>query len=95
MRESSTWQRCFGITGMRERAALAGGRLQVLPAIPAGDPGAGQRGTLIRLILPARHRVKEDSRPAVETGDEMLGADEPHTSYGSAASVVPLQGGRD
>src|SRR3954451_2117570 len=48
----------FGIPGMRERAALAGGRLEVLPA-QGSDPerrGNATVGTLIRLVVPATHR---------------------------------------
>lgn len=47
----------FGIQGMRERAALAGGRLQV-SAAPNGTPhvGDGAGGTLVRLVVPAAHR---------------------------------------
>lgn len=42
----------FGLTGMRERAALAGGRLEVVSPRPdADDPDRG--GTLIRLVVPA------------------------------------------
>ena len=38
----------FGMLGMRERVALAGGSLEV-----ASQPGAG---TTVRARLPARHR---------------------------------------
>ncbi len=49
----------FGITGMQERALLAGGRLQVLQG--QGTAGAGSSyGTVIRLVVPAAHRVEED-----------------------------------
>ena len=40
----------FGLAGMRERAELAGGTLEVTPARPDGT------GTTIRLVVPARHR---------------------------------------
>jgi signal transduction histidine kinase len=40
----------FGLSGMRERAELAHGRLEVTPAHPDG------RGTTVRLVVPARHR---------------------------------------
>jgi signal transduction histidine kinase len=40
----------FGLSGMRERAELAQGTLDVLPAGPEGH------GTTVRLVVPARHR---------------------------------------
>ncbi|HST67291.1 MAG TPA: sensor histidine kinase [Mycobacteriales bacterium] len=40
----------FGLSGMRERAELAHGRLDVLPVSSAGG------GTTVRLVVPARHR---------------------------------------
>jgi two-component system, NarL family, sensor histidine kinase DevS len=40
----------FGLSGMRERAELAQGTLEVLPA------GTDGRGTTVRLVVPARHR---------------------------------------
>jgi signal transduction histidine kinase len=40
----------FGLSGMRERAQLAHGSLEVTPAHPDG------RGTTVRLVVPARHR---------------------------------------
>jgi signal transduction histidine kinase len=40
----------FGLSGMRERAQLAHGVLEVTPAHPDG------RGTTVRLTVPARHR---------------------------------------
>lgn len=48
----------FGIRGMRERAALAGGHLEVRPARHGrlGHDGATTTGTLIRLVVPATHR---------------------------------------
>lgn len=53
----------FGIRGMRERAALAGGRLEVLAAnggqLEQGGPNAG---TLIRLVVPATHRSGDEQR---------------------------------
>lgn len=52
----------FGLRGMKERAVLAGGRLEVLPG-DLGQPqrggGGGARGTLIRMVVPATHRVGE------------------------------------
>lgn len=45
----------FGITGMQERAMLAGGRLHVLPGNPRSGLG-GSLGTVIRLVVPAAHR---------------------------------------
>jgi signal transduction histidine kinase len=40
----------FGLSGMRERAELAKGTLEVTPARPDGH------GTTVRLVVPARHR---------------------------------------
>ena len=40
----------FGLSGMRERAQLAHGRLELSAARPDG------RGTTVRLVVPARHR---------------------------------------
>jgi signal transduction histidine kinase len=40
----------FGLEGMHERAELAGGTLEVVPARSDG------RGTTVRLIVPAKHR---------------------------------------
>ena len=40
----------FGLSGMRERAQLANGTLEVLPTHPDGH------GTTVRLVVPARHR---------------------------------------
>jgi signal transduction histidine kinase len=40
----------FGLPGMRERAELAEGTLEVTPARSDG------RGTTVRLVVPARHR---------------------------------------
>jgi len=40
----------FGVSGMRERAELAEGTLEVTPARSDG------RGTTVRLVVPARHR---------------------------------------
>jgi two-component system sensor histidine kinase UhpB len=37
----------FGLVGMRERAALAGGEVQI---------SSGPEGTSVRLLLPAEHR---------------------------------------
>lgn len=45
----------FGITGMQERAMLAGGRLHLLPGNPRAGLG-GSPGTVIRLVVPATHR---------------------------------------
>jgi signal transduction histidine kinase len=50
----------FGITGMQERALLAGGHLDVL-AGRAGDCDEGARGTVIRLVVPAAHRTDPDT----------------------------------
>jgi signal transduction histidine kinase len=44
----------FGIEGMRERAALAGGHLEVLPGEDASDPDG--LGTTVRMVVPAIHR---------------------------------------
>ena len=44
----------FGLVGMRERAELAGGRLDVLDEGVYGRPGSG---TTVRLVVPARHRL--------------------------------------
>ena len=49
----------FGILGMRERAELAGGRLEVTP----GRPGARGGGTTVRLVVPAVH-LPPDPPPA-------------------------------
>lgn len=46
----------FGLVGMRERAELAGGRLEVLDVGPYGQRG---RGTTVRLVVPASHRPAE------------------------------------
>jgi signal transduction histidine kinase len=56
----------FGIDGMRERAMLAGGRLEVisLQASPIGGSGGG---TLVRMIVPARHRRHADRADRGET----------------------------
>jgi signal transduction histidine kinase len=40
----------FGLSGMRERAELAEGTLEVMPARPDGS------GTTVRLVVPAHHR---------------------------------------
>lgn len=45
----------FGIDGMRERAALAGGHLEVLPRRREADR-SGPGGTLVRMVVPAIHR---------------------------------------
>ena len=42
----------FGVAGMRERAELAGGTLQIGPARADG------RGTIVRLVVPASHRPR-------------------------------------
>lgn len=53
----------FGIRGMRERAALAGGRLEVLAADGGQPEGGGPTaGTLIRLVVPATHRPGDEQR---------------------------------
>jgi signal transduction histidine kinase len=44
----------FGIEGMRERAALAGGHLELLARGDARNPGGA--GTTVRLVVPAVHR---------------------------------------
>jgi signal transduction histidine kinase len=51
----------FGIVGMRERAALAGGHLEVLPGCMhrRSDSESSASGTLIRLVVPASHRTAE------------------------------------
>lgn len=51
----------FGIAGMRERALLAGGSLEVLSAsdAPGSGPDAGL-GTVIRMVVPATHRSGGD-----------------------------------
>lgn len=47
----------FGIAGMRERALLAGGSLEVLSVTDghAAGPEAERRGTTIRMVVPATH----------------------------------------
>lgn len=45
----------FGLVGMRERAELAGGWLDVLHVGVYGQPGSG---TTVRLVVPARHRLE-------------------------------------
>ena len=42
----------FGIEGMRERASLAGGRLEITPRQVGGHPS----GTTVRMVVPALHR---------------------------------------
>lgn len=65
----------FGITGMQERALLAGGQLQVLPGVGDHDGGAG---TVIRLVVPAAHRMgQEDGSVAAPPGSASAHA--PHT----------------
>jgi signal transduction histidine kinase len=65
----------FGITGMHERAVLAGGQLQVLPGAGHGEGG---EGTVIRLVVPAAHRVgPEDGSVAEAPGSGSAHA--PHT----------------
>lgn len=49
----------FGLVGMRERVALVGGTLELDSA-----PG---RGTIVRAVLPARHR-EQDAAPARDAG---------------------------
>jgi two-component system, NarL family, sensor histidine kinase DevS len=48
----------FGLPGMRERAVLAGGALEVLTGEAAGE-GVG---TLVRMVVPAVHRDPEPSQ---------------------------------
>lgn len=50
----------FGIEGMRERATLAGGHLEVLPGGGVGHPAG--RGTTVRMVVPAVHRTDDPSR---------------------------------
>ena len=52
----------FGIAGMRERALLAGGSLEVLSVSDGHVAGqeAGERGTTIRMVVPATHRSGGD-----------------------------------
>ena len=67
----------FGLTGMRERAALAGGRLEVVSPRPdADDPDRG--GTLIRLVVPARHR-DHSATPSEAVPAGTSGAELPHS----------------
>jgi signal transduction histidine kinase len=51
----------FGVRGMRERARLAGGRLEVLSASSAQlQRAAGPAsGTVVRMVVPATHRPPE------------------------------------
>jgi signal transduction histidine kinase len=55
----------FGIDGMRERAELAGGRLDIGPGA-AGTQGCG---TTVRLVVPALHRPAADSAEVGSGGD--------------------------
>jgi signal transduction histidine kinase len=59
----------FGVRGMKERARLAGGRLEVLSASGAQlKPAAGlTSGTVVRMVVPATHRP-----PEPQTGDASL-----------------------
>jgi len=70
----------FGLAGMRERAALAGGRLEVLAGTAASSgSGGGCGGTTIRLVVPAVHRAEQ---PTGTTGGRAEGsgrAEQPHT----------------
>jgi signal transduction histidine kinase len=50
----------FGIEGMRERATLAGGHLEVLPGGSVGHPAG--RGTTVRMVVPAVHRTDDTGR---------------------------------
>jgi signal transduction histidine kinase len=54
----------FGITGMEERAVLAGGQLEVLPGVGGAEAGGG---TVIRLVVPAAHRVAPDDEAVAES----------------------------
>lgn len=67
----------FGITGMQERALLAGGQLHVLSGvIEDGDQGA--RGTMIRLVVPAAHRVEAAETVSAESaGSTSAGVPQP------------------
>lgn len=67
----------FGITGMQERALLAGGQLQVVPGV-AHDGDKGHRGTVIRLVVPAAHRAEQESNPTAEASNGSIGAERPH-----------------
>jgi signal transduction histidine kinase len=51
----------FGVRGMKERARLAGGRLEVLSANDAQQQPAGGpiSGTVVRMVVPATHRAPE------------------------------------
>jgi signal transduction histidine kinase len=59
----------FGVRGMKERARLAGGRLDVLSVNRAQPPGAASQtsGTVVRMVVPATHRP-----PELWTGDTWL-----------------------
>jgi len=67
----------FGITGMQERALLAGGQLQVVPGV-VHDGDKGHRGTVIRLVVPAAHRAEQESNPTAEASNGSNGAERPH-----------------
>jgi signal transduction histidine kinase len=62
----------FGIEGMRERATLAGGQLEVLPC-GNGEHAAGT-GTTVRMVVPALRREAPTRTRTENDGDRQLSA---------------------